>query len=863
MSSTLVTNAQLDRYVIVSPLGSGGMGEVYLARDTQIGRKVAIKVLPKSLLLDKERLRRFENEARTAGALNHPNILTVYDIGTHQGTPYLVTELLEGHTLRTVLRGRGLAAQDALNYATQIARGLAAAHGRGIVHRDLKPENLFITNGGLAKILDFGVAKIFHATADDEGQTNAPTVEPEVSEGKLFGTAGYMSPEQIRGKELETDPRSDIFSFGAVLFEMFTGRRAFHADSDVETMNAVLKDDPFDQLAGESNINPLLLRVIRRCLEKSPGDRFQSASDLSFNLELCGGQASPGPHRGKANAAGVGVRIPLFALLLAAALCALVGIGAFVFGQRSARAPLLTYRKLTFRRGIVSSARFTPDGQTVFYNAAWSGNPTDIFSARVENPEPRSLGLGGATVLSVSSTGEMAILIKRVNVSYFVDRGTLARVPLFGGTPREIMEDVQQADWAPDGTNLAVVRLIEGQHQLQFPIGNTIYQTGGDISYVRVSPRGGAVAFFDHPSDRDNRGSVAVIDPAGKKTILSGEWPNPQGLAWSPSGEEVWFTASKAGEALRLHAVTLQGQERVVLNVPQNLILHDISRDGRVLLTSFSDVSTFTGLPPDEANERDLSWLDRVRLSNLSADGKMFIFQYYGEGSGSNYSAYLRRTDGSPAVRLGEGAAVSFSPDGKWVLARLSEPKQLVLLPTGPGETRRVELGSLEDYEGYNWLPDGRHILFTGKAAGQKARCFVLSIDGGEPQPVTPEGIVGDLLSPNGKFLIAPDPQGERYLYSLEEGRLLRMPGIEESDEIIRWQTGAHAVFVFHPGELPIKIYRVDLERGRREFWKEVPVSDRSGLTGIRILLSGDGKSYVYQSRRHLSDLYVVEGLIR
>src|SRR5437588_3748429 len=289
MSETISADMVIGQYRVISKIGEGGMGEVYRARDTKLGRDVAIKVLPAAFSADTERLRRFEQEAQAAGALNHPNILVIFHIGTHDGAPYIVSELLEGETLRERLAGAALPQRKAIDYALQIAKGLAAAHEKGIVHRDIKPDNIFITDDGRVKILDFGLAKLTSAT-DGTSQTEVPTRKVNTDPGTVMGTMGYMSPEQLKGHPV--DHRSDIFSFGAILYEMLSGRRAFRGDSMAETMSAILREDPPDLSETNKTVSPALERVVRHCLEKNPAERFHSARDLAFAIESLSGSAT-------------------------------------------------------------------------------------------------------------------------------------------------------------------------------------------------------------------------------------------------------------------------------------------------------------------------------------------------------------------------------------------------------------------------------------------------------------------------------------------------------------------------------------------------------------------------------------------
>src|SRR5262245_9787729 len=350
------------------------MGEVYRARDPRFQRDVAIKILPPGLASDADRLRRFEQEARAAGALNHPNVLAVYDLGTAEsGAPYIVAELLEGETLRGRLAAGALPQRRAVEYARQIAQGLAAAHDKGIIHRDLKPENLFITEDGRVKILDFGLAKLVQPDPAPAQQTAAPTASLGTEPGVVMGTVGYMSPEQVKGQA--ADHRSDIFSFGTILYEMLSGRRAFKGDSNVETMSAILKEDPPDLVETNRNVAPALDRLVRHCLEKSPAQRFQSARDLAYDLEALSGVS--GTPSAAVAAITTKSRRPLWlglaALGIATAIAAAYYAGAH---RRGARVADLVLRRLTFRRGIVLGGRFAPDGKTVVYSASWEGQPS-------------------------------------------------------------------------------------------------------------------------------------------------------------------------------------------------------------------------------------------------------------------------------------------------------------------------------------------------------------------------------------------------------------------------------------------------------------------------------------------------------
>src|SRR5256885_9951974 len=385
---SIPAGTKLGPYEVVAPVGAGGMGEVYRARDQRLGRDVAIKVLPASFSRDAERMRRFEQEARATAALNHPNILAVFDIGTHDGSPYLVTELLEGETLRERMQARALSPRKAVDYAQQIARGLVAAHEKGILHRDLKPENIFVTSSGQVKILDFGLAKLIQP-GGGAGASDSPTLASGTAAGVVLGTVGYMSPEQVRGQNV--DARSDLFSLGTILYEMVSGRRAFGGDTPADTMSAILNEEPPPLTDIQQNIPPGLARIVEHCLEKNPGDRFQSARDVVFALEAFSGSSSSKVAALAAAGRG-GLRKATAGLVAAAAMTA--GIVAFLAGRStSPTATPPTYHQLTFQRGTVYQARFAPDGETVVYAAAWNGRPVELFSMRADSTESRPLGL--------------------------------------------------------------------------------------------------------------------------------------------------------------------------------------------------------------------------------------------------------------------------------------------------------------------------------------------------------------------------------------------------------------------------------------------------------------------------------------
>lgn len=860
----LASGTYVGPYEILSSLGVGGAGEVYRARDTRIGREVAVKILPSSFSGDPDRLRRFDQEARGAGLLNHPNILAIYDVGTYEGCPYVVSELLEGDNLRERMNGAALPSHKAINYALQIAHGLAAAHDKGIVHRDLKPENVFVTKEGRIKILDFGLVKLMPPENIKQEAAALSTVTINTNPGMIMGTVGYMSPEQVRS--LPVDYRSDIFSFGIVLYEMLWGERAFKRSTSIETLNAILNNDPpkLDDLSVK--FSPGLDLIVRRCLEKSPEERFQSARDLAFNLESLSILTGSGP-----------TRLPVAArrlkqkhwLLLAGVLVLVaVTLGSFFIGRKTNRTPAPLFQQITFRRGTIQEARFAPDGHTVFYSAWWDGKPSQIFWTRPGNPESSLVPLPAASLLSISAAGEMAILLSDETTGAV--RGTLARVPLAGGAPREVIENIAWADWDPSGTKLAVVREVDNLVLLEYPIGTLLYKTNGSIVCPRVAPDGASVAFIHRPLMGDYGGSVILVDRAGVSRTLSSGWSNILGLAWSATGDEVWFTAAEVGGNRALFAVNLSGETRLVGRLPNRLTLTDISRDGRVLLSRETFQGGMMVLPADEEKEKNLSWFDGSLCTDLSDDGKSVLFVESRESITKDYIAYLRKTDGSPAVQLGDGFASDISPDGKWVLSiPRSSPAQIVLLPTGPGQMKNLTNDSINHaYSPFDavirplWFPDGKRILFSGNEPGKNIQCYVQDLAGGAARPVTKEGTYCTLISPDGLWFIGIDPAHKAMLYSLTSEEPHEIKGLNPGEVPLQWSADGRSIYIHTPREGPVKVYRLNLVTGHREFWKEIAPPSTTGIIYFGpILITPDGKSYAYSYGLNQSDLYIVEGL--
>ena len=724
------------------------------------------------------------------------------------------------------------------------------------MHRDLKPENLFITRDGRVKILDFGLAKLTQPESGARELTELPTATAGTEPGVVLGTLGYMSPEQVRGKP--ADARSDIFSFGAILYEALSGKRAFRGESAADTMSAILTKEPPDLSETNRTIAPGLERLVRHCLEKNPEERFHSAHDLAFDLQALSGESGSAARPASAPGLSARRRVSVRAAVAAVLGAAILAAGGVLLSRKPAPPP--TFQRLSFRRGLVWSARFAPDGQTIVYGAAWDGAPIELFSARAKSPESRPLGFGSADVLAISPQGEMAISLNRHFLIGWESSGTLAQVPLSGGAPREILENVSEAGWSPDGKTLAIAHEVGGKYRLEFPIGKVLYETAGWISLIRIAPQGDRIAFIDHPSRGDSIGSLAIVDLAGKKTILFAR--GGQGLAWVPSGKEIW---SNQGGTLR--AISLSGAERVLARVPGGLWVQDISRDGRLLAAHANSRREIAGLAPGETKERNLSWFDWSFPIALSQDGRLLLFEEQNRGGENGYAVYIRKTDGSPAVRLGEGYTLALSPDAKWALAvsnPFSDP-QLTLMPVGAGQPRALPRDTIQFQPWGSWLPDGKRILVVGIEPGHASRLYVRDLEG-RSRPVIPTDIrasfMGITLSPDGKLVTAVMPDGNAAIFSIENGQSRPVRGLEPGELPVQWSEDGRALFVVRPQALPAKLFRLDLETGQRALSREITPSDPAGVFGIDpIRLTRDGKAYVYSYRRLLTDLYLVEGL--
>ncbi len=852
---SFTSGQKLGPYEIVSPLGAGGMGEVYRAHDTRLNREVAIKVLPESFAHDADRLRRFEQEARTVAALNHPNILGVYDIGQNLGSPYMVCELLEGESLREKVQQGPMSQRRVIEYASQIAEGLAAAHDKGVVHRDLKPENVFVTKDGRVKVLDFGLAKLA-SLEGSVGDGATATVTVHTMPGMVLGTAGYMSPEQVRGKEV--DARTDIFAFGAILYEMLTGQRAFKGESSIETMNAILKNDPPELETDKLKVSPGLERIVRRCLEKEPTRRFHSARDVGFALEAISGTSSASALKQQA----LPPERPRWAALAMLALIVIAVAAAYLAGLKSASSPVPSYQQLTFEPGYTGPARFTHDGNTVIYSAAWNGGAKQLYSQRSDSGQATALNLD-ADVLGIADNGDMAVILKRRFLGTWLQRGTLARMPLDGGAPRPILEDIYEANISRDGKDFAVVRSERGKQRLEYPIGKVLFETSGWISDPRISPDGSRVAFMEHPLVPDDRGSVAVVDRQGGLKHLTPYYATGRSLCWAPDGKEIWFSAIFAGADAALYAVSPTGRVRTIVRIPGDLILEDISASGRVLLESVRYQIEMGVKRSGDSKAHELA--NFVDLGGMSPDGQWVVYNSF--VNGPDYQALARKVDGSPPIQLGDGYGDGITWDGSMVpTARTGERHKLFLSPTGVGEQRVIELGDLTAGFGTNendvtFSRDGRWGLFSASNPQGEIRDYLLNMRDGKLRPVTPAGTRSGKLSPDATRVVTYNIATDKFvLVDVASGSVSDVPGIEKDEDMLAWNADGRRIVVWNQ-ELPASITLVDVDSGKRQLVQTVEPLAMLGSMYARMVTSGDGQTAAYRHRRGLYAIYVGDGL--
>jgi len=830
----LAQGIKLGPYEILTPIGAGGMGEVYRARDSRLGRDVAIKVLPHLFARDKERLQRFEHEARAVGALSHPNVVAVFDVGATDGIPYLVSELLEGESLREIISRGPVPPRRTVEIMTQAASGLAAAHAKGIVHRDLKPENLFALPDGRVKILDFGLAKLLRDDAPPRDETG-PQLHTLTQTGQIMGTASYMAPEQIRDQPV--DHRADLFALGAILHELITGAKAFPGETPADRMTAILTLEPAEWDGAVDLEAPGLALIARRCLEKRADQRFASSRDLELALQVAeaGMEArrlSPRSPGGAQPDRGVPVLL---------------------------RRPQYHFRRITFAEGEITSARFAADGQTVVYGASWDGGPSRIYLSRVGSVESRPV-VDDCDVLAVSNRDEIAALLRPRDVGGFITLGTLGRLPLIGGVPREMLDRVVAADWSPDGRSLAVVREVDGKQRLEYPIGTIVRQPEGWMSDPRISPDGTMIAFREHPVRADNGGWLKVID-LQNRVIAEGEyfWTAWR-QAWDPSGTAIWFSGTAADRSSGIYRMPLGGGAEPMYQAPTYTTVEDLSQRGDILTLSVSPRMRMQRGSKTGADSQDLTWLDWSLVRDISEDGEWILFGESGVTGGAP-GIYIRRLDGSPAIRLGDGDCWRLSPDFKWALITQSgRHDDLALLPTGAGSLVPLPISGLRCVNA-TWYPDGSGFITLALEEGHGARLYAFDLETKNLRRIRDEVFhqIGR-VSPDGRQLLAIDHERRVVLVATDGSSVRRVGAATENRRVISWNREGTHFYTFDKDRVPAPVLLVDAETGEETPWLEIRPLERSGVSDLNnVCLTPDGMTYVTSYTQTLCSLYAMQ----
>lgn len=850
---SLQAGVRLGPYEITTLIGAGAMGQVYRARDLRLGRTVAIKVVPTTAQHESTRL---EREARAVARVSHPHVCALYDVGHEPGFTYLVMEHLEGETLAARLESGRMPLARSLTLAIEIADALDAAHRRGITHRDLKPSNIMVTPEG-AKLLDFGLAKV--RDADEDPNAPAATVSASLTdEGAILGTYPYMAPEQVEG--LDADARTDIFSFGVVLYEMASGHRPFDARTRAALAAAILTFEP-PPLSSSSPSIPLTLdRAVAKCLAKDGDARWQTARDLASELRWISDDITA--RRALSSTSAPGRRRMLGAMMWAAggvAVGALSGAGIMRFGAPATPGQPPRLLRLTFPRGIVSAARFGPDRETVVYSAAWQGRNYETFETRIGTREARSLAISNSRVVSVSPAGEVALIVGPQ--MFFGIQGTLVHAPLTSvATPRARLERVREADWIAGESALAVVRRVGTLDVLEFPIGRKVHESAS-IGGLRVSPDGSRVAAFEGADGTGENVGVIVVDRSGKRTMLSPRWRVAQGLAWSPDAKEIWFSATEGVLAPAVHAVTMAGKVRPLFHAPLMLRMQDVSSQGRMLVTMIDSRFSMACMTSDGSSERDMSWLDGSSVASMSDDGRFVLFSEARAGGSTQGMTYLRATDGSSLIRLGEGMAEALSPDGKWALAVAAERRNWILWPTASGSTRQLAVDGFVRVDNGGWLADGRVVFSAFDATGRR-RLYLQDIEGGMPRPISQEGVTLAMKAgtPDGRFAVGRTTDGYS-LFPIAGGPPQRL-SLPNTDTPIQWSPDGRYLFV-RRGRIPVQIYRLELSTRRESLWKTLVPGDPDGVEIIDpVVMTPDGNGYCYSYVRTISNLFVTVGAV-
>jgi len=776
----LEPGTKLGRYEIRSKLGAGGMGEVYRARDEKLNRDVAIKVLPATLSESSDRLHRFEQEAQAAGALNHPNILVIYDVGTNENAPYVVSELLEGESLRDRLDHGALSTRKASDYGIQIARGLAAAHAKGIVHRDLKPDNLFITKDEHVKILDFGLAKLVQPSAEEAAQTDVATRKVHTDPGTVMGTAGYMAPEQVRGRAV--DHRADIFSFGAVLYEMLSGRRAFHGDSAIETLNAILKEEPPAITDANPNIAPALERVVWHCLEKAPERRFQSASDVAFALESLSGVTShaseqtllrgaiPTPPRWtRERLIWLGVCV---LLLVALAALAVAQFSRAETAGHAVRLALTTPDKSTFPAHVTVS----PNGLLVAFTAGSAEGKRELWVRSLDADQAQPLGgTEGATSPFWSPDSR--------SIGYFAN-GKLFRVEAARGRP-QVLCDVREnsgGTWNRDGVIL--FGGPDGLHRISAQGGIPELATKIDPKeeahrWPYFLPNGRQFIFLgDAETTENHHVRIGTLDSPETQILFSAVTR----VAYAPPGYLIYVNqGALVAHPFDVKSLRLTGDPTTlvehVAEVGQNHNFDfSVSENGVLAFQTGSAKSQLVWFDRTGKRLEPVAEPDNYATVVLAPDGRRAATGLL-DADGRQSDVWLIDLTRGTKARLtfdaqSDGDPI-WSPDGKRIVfsSNRSADAHIHLYDTGITSTAGEQLllsGNADDVP-TSWSPDGKHILFTRFQSGSSGSVWSLATDNREAHPLLQSAefeIAAAVFSPSGRFIAySSDESGRSEVY--------------------------------------------------------------------------------------------------